>query len=379
MKPRVAVLFEFPSLNGGERSMLQTIELVGGEAFELVAVAPGTGRLAETLAQQGIRHVDFECRDANNVRFERDRLFAQLARTIQRIDPQIVHANSLSLGRLSGAISQRLRCPCIAHLRDIIRLSGAAIRDLNRNHALIAVSEAARAFHVAQGIDSSRTSVIYNGVDPVRFSPRPKTGLFQDELGIPLDSFVVLTVGQIGLRKGHDVLADAAPSIVDNVKHAQFVIVGQRDSSKAESIEFERNLAATFARNGLEHRLHGVGYRDDVERWMNEADLLVHPAKQEPLGRVLLESAASGLAIVATNVGGTKEILRDGESAWLIEPGNARELAEAVVELAADPDARRRLAAEARHRVVQDFSPAATAEKLTATWYRVLQDETATG
>ena len=211
-------------------------------------------------------------------------------------------------------------------------------------------------------------------MDCQRFKPRPATGSLRRELKLPQNSFVTLTIGQIGLRKAQDVLAEAAPDIAACVPDVHFVIVGQRNSTKAESIEFERNLLARFQSAGLADRFHQIGYRDDVDRLLNEADLLVHPAKQEPLGRVLLEAAAAGLAIVATDVGGTAEILTDRVSARLIPPANAAALAQAVIELAGDPSMRKRYAEMAHQRIVMDFNAQKTGARLSDMWRQTLKD-----
>lgn len=368
MPRRIALLFEYPTLNGGERSMLQSLAAVDPREFEFVALAPASGRLAEALRAASIPHAPFEIRDPRGARLPREDACQRLVELTRELAPRLLHANSISMGRLTGAAATRLAIPCVAHLRDIIRLSRAAIDDLNRNRALIAVSQATRDFHVAQGLAAERTRVIFNGVDPQRFRPRPKTYALCDELEVPRASFLMLTIGQIGLRKGQDVLAAAAGAIAARVPRAQFIIVGQRHSSKAETIAYEARLTGEFARAGLGDRLHLLGYREDVPRLMNEADLLVHPAKQEPLGRVLLEAAASGLPIVATQVGGTEEILADGLSARLVPAGSAGNLAAAVSELASDEGLRQRLAAAARARVIRDFSPQANADRLADMW-----------
>jgi glycosyltransferase involved in cell wall biosynthesis len=372
MVTRIALLFEYPTLNGGERSMLQTLELVDPGEFEVVALAPASGRLAAALRQQSVQHVLVRLRDGQGARLPRDEVCECLVESIQRVPPQLVHANSLSMGRLSGAVAERLEIPCVAHLRDIIGLSKPAIVDLNRNRALIAVSDATRRFHIAQGLNADRISVIHNGVDCNRFQPRPRTGELCRELNVPPTSFILLTVGQIGLRKGQDVLAAAAPAIVREVPAVQFVIVGQRDSAKAETIAYEQEVVAQFARAGLSNRLHLLGYREEIAQLMSEADLLVHPAKQEPLGRVLLEAAAAGLPIVATAVGGTEEIVADGESARLVSPNDAAALSRAICDLASNEALRQRFAKAARCRVATDFTPQAAASNLMAVWRRCI-------
>ncbi|HJN12949.1 MAG: glycosyltransferase family 4 protein [Pirellulaceae bacterium] len=374
MSRRIALLFEYPTLNGGERSMLQTLELLDSREFEIIALAPSVGRLAEALRTRSIQHVPFDLRDADDVRLPREQACEQLVESIRNQAPDLLHANSLSMGRITGAAAEKLAIPCVAHLRDIIGLSRTAIDDLNRNRTLIAVSHATREFHIAQGLSAARTRVMHNGVDADRFQPRPKTLSLCHELKVPETSFIVITIGQIGLRKGQDVLAAAALAIAEGLSQVQFVIVGERNSSKDETIAYEANMESEFARACLGDRLHQLGYRDDVDHLMNEADLLVHPAKQEPLGRVLLEAAASGLPIVATNVGGTTEIVTDGTSARLVAPNNHVQLAGAVIGLATDKRLRDRLADAARQRVTSDFTPRAVADNLTKVWRQALAD-----
>lgn len=378
MPHRVAVIFEYPSLNGGENSMLQAIRAIravqpiGGHSFEFIAIAPADGDLADALAQQSIEHVPFETHDATGRKLSRAALCDQLVEIVQRISPDLVHANSLSMARLSGAMQPRLTIPCTAHLRDILKLSHAAMNDINANQAVFCVSHATRDFHVQQGLDETKTSVVYNAVDCERFAPGPATGSLRRELGLPADSFITLTIGQIGLRKAQDVLAAAAPCIAQHVPNVHFVIVGQRNSSKAESVAFERNLSEQFESAGLTDRLHLLGYRDDVNQLLIEADLLVHPAKQEPLGRVLLESAAAGLPILATNVGGTAEIVTDQISASLIPPANVERLAAAIIELANDPALRKRFATAARECIASKFNAKKTGAQLGVAWDQTL-------
>ncbi len=372
MRYRVAVLFEYPSLNGGERSMLQALESIGRDEFDVTALAPAAGRLAAALRAARIQHVPFELRDMTGVRRSRDDACRQLVEAVGTNSFNLLHANSLSMGRLTGAAADRLGNPCVAHLRDIMRLSRAAVHDLNQNRRLIAVSEATRAYHVQQGLAADRTVVQYNGVDADRFRPRPRTHAVRRERQIPDNGLLLLTIGQIGLRKGLDVLAAAAPSICQQVPNVHFGVVGERHSSKAESIAFEQQLVSTFAAAGLADRFHQFGYRDDVNLLMNEADLLVHPAKQEPLGRVLLEAAAAGLPIVATDVGGTSEIVADGVSARLVPPHDPHALATAIIGLLGNASQREQFAATARARVRRDFAPHDASRQLAELWRATL-------
>lgn len=371
MAPRrrtIAILFEFPTLNGGERSMLQSLDQLDRSEFQVVALAPPSGRLATALQEREIEQRPFHFHSAEGERLPREALVEQLLDHLQHITPDVLHANSLAMGRLTGAVADRCPARTYAHLRDIIKLSGATIKDLNRNDQLLAVSQATSEFHIQQGLDADRTSVLFNGVDCQRFQPRSAATAFRRELGLGADSVVALTVGQIGLRKGQDVLAAAATRIVERVPNVQFVVVGERNSTKPESVAFEQKLRDDFQTAKLVGRLHLLGYREDVHRLMNAADLLVHPAKQEPLGRVLLEAAASGLPIVATDVGGTSEILKAGASAELVAPGDPAALAAAVINLAQDARLRKRMSSAARQTVLEGFNATFAADRLAEVW-----------
>jgi glycosyltransferase involved in cell wall biosynthesis len=372
---RVAIAFEYPTLNGGEQSMLAALDSLRGGAAEFVALAPPAGRLAEALDARGVPRVDLSLHDEQGVRVSRETACRRLRDAVAAAAPDLVHANSLSMGRLTGAITDEVAVPTTAHLRDIVGLSRAAVADLNRNRRLIAVSQATRAFHVKRGLDGDRVQVLYNGVDVARLRPRPATGWLRRELGLPSGALLVAAIGQIGLRKGQDVLAEAAALAAPDLPHVHYLLIGERNSGKGENIEFERRLTRRFEETGLSTRLLRLGWRDDVAELLPELDLLVHPARQEPLGRVLLEAAAAELPIVATDVGGTREILEDGVSARLVPPDDPPALAMAMTELALDRELRGRLASAARGRIVETFSIESAAVGLFDAWRRVLSEQ----
>ncbi len=371
---RIAIVFEYPTLNGGERSMLAVIDGLSKneDHKEFVAIAPPNGPLANALKKRGITHHAWQTHDNNGQRLSRDEICDQLLKNIRAIEPSLVHANSLATGRLLGTIASQLSVPTIAHIRDIIKLSKAAVRDLNANSRLIAVSEATRQFHVAQGFDEHKTMALHNGVDCNLFQPRPATGQLKKELGLSGDAFLIGTIGQIGLRKGQDILTQAAVTLKDRLPMAHYVLIGERHSSKQESIDFEQNIKATFASAGMADHLHCLGYRNDVSRLMNELNLLVHPAHQEPLGRVLLEAAASGLPVVVTDVGGTREIFPEHGMATLVEPNDANQLTDAIHATCNDQSLRMQMSKAAREQIENHFTIEHASQRLNRMWNDML-------
>lgn len=389
---KVGLLFEYPTVNGGENSMLAVARHLRDSVahkVELHALAPGDGDLAARLANEHIPHLPFDV-FCSGSRRDREDLADELATLAAENEFDLLHANSLSMARVLGAANDQLPCPTTGHLRDILKLSRSAMRDLDRNAKLMAVSDATRQFHVERGLTAERVVTIPNGIDADQFSQlalpedefdSPATRdkvreTIRSEFGIPLDAVVLLSVGQIGLRKGLDTFAEAAVLLAETrpTNPVHVLLVGARFSAKVESIEFEQAVLKRFREAEREVILHATGYRGDVPRLMLAADSLVHAARQEPLGRVLLEAAAIGLPIIATDVGGTAEILADGESALLVPPDEPDSLRDAIVRMQSDAEMSSQLNGAARETVRTRFTIDQAASRLVAEWQSVCRN-----
>jgi glycosyltransferase involved in cell wall biosynthesis len=366
--------FEFATLNGGERSIQAILPQMVGTEFEFVALAPTAGLLTRSFEEIGVPAVPFDVRDADAQRRPAEAILQDLHAAIRRVRPDLVHGNSLSMGRLTGTVAAQSAAVCTAHLRDIVRLSGTAVEQLNANRALIAVSNAVRDFHANQGVDQNRLHVIYNGIDGRDVPSRRGTDLLKAELRLPPAAFLVATIGQICLRKGQDVFARAAILAARQMPAAHFLLIGQRYSAKPESIAYDESIDREIIAAGLSDRFHRLGYRADVDRLLPEVDLLVHSALQEPFGRVLLEAAIAGCPIIATTVGGTAEMLVDGESALLVPAAAPEALATAMVQLYGNTALRDRLAGAARQRITALFPIERAARGLADLWRRTLSE-----
>jgi glycosyltransferase involved in cell wall biosynthesis len=371
---KTLLLCEFSTLNGGEQSMLSTLAGVKAAGFQPIVACPAEGSLGETLKERGIETVPFSCFDENGSRKPLANLREGLAKLIKSIAPDLFHANSLSMGRLSGPVAMELGISSMSHLRDIIRLGPQAIKDLNCHRRLLAVSAATRRYHVAQGLDAEKTFVLFNGVDLERFRPRASSGFLHDELQLPREARLIAAIGQLGLRKGQEVFVQAAEMIAQQWPNSHFLLLGERCSSKNESQEFEAGLYA--AANGpLTNRLHFLGFRPQMELLLSELTILVHPARQEPLGRVLLEAGAVGVPIIATNVGGTAEIFPpESEAAVLIPPNDPEAIATTMEQLLQDDENRSSLGKAARQRIEKAFNIHSAVENLLE-HYRALTCE----
>ena len=167
--PRLLLLCEYPTLCGGEQSMLSTLSAVADAGFEIQVAAPPEGPLIEALQQRNVPTVTLRMMDSSGQRKPLEELRDEIGKLLHVCKPDLVHSNSLSMGRIVGPVVSEQGIPSVAHLRDIIKLSRAVIRDLNCNDRLLAVSAATRVFHIEQGLSNEKTVILHNGVDLRRF------------------------------------------------------------------------------------------------------------------------------------------------------------------------------------------------------------------
>jgi glycosyltransferase involved in cell wall biosynthesis len=198
-----------------------------------------------------------------------------------------------------------------------------------RAAGIVAVSDALRARLIALGIEASRIEVLRNGVDLELFAPRDRAAA-RKALGLDVDGTVVLSVGQLIPRKGHDLAMRA----VARLPEATLVIVGE--GPEADGL---RRLAR---RLGSAERIRFLSAipQERLATIYNAADVLVLASSREGLPNVLLEALACGTPVVATAVWGTPEIVAAPAAGRLVEEGSPETLAGAIRDLLADPPVR---------------------------------------
>ncbi len=377
---QIAVVCEFPTLLGGERSLLAIERTLLNQDCELTWLAPGAGPLADELRRRGSRFIPFAIRDNEGRLLPESVSLTSLNEILHEASPDILHGNSLAMARWLGRNAIRFDRPTTGHIRDIVRLSRSAVDDVNRNHKLIAVSQATRDYHIhiAQGVDASRVSVVYNGIDADEFAAATTTRVdLRSQLGLPANAFLVATIGQIGLRKGQTVFAEAAVAaqrvIPTEGRPIHFLLIGERHSQKDESQAFDAQIDATISAAAMQRQFHRLGYRHDVPSILQQVNVVVHPARQEPLGRVLLEAAAAGRAIIATDVGGTREILTHQVSALLVAADDADAIVQSILRLWLDDGLQQRLGESARETVRSLFTLEQCATGCLDVWKRAMK------
>ncbi len=220
-----------------------------------------------------------------------------------------------------------------------------------------------------EGADPSKLAVIPNGIDLDRFSPRGRRLEMRRRMELPDSALVAITVTHITPVKGMDVLARAAPSVVERHPEVRFVVVG--DGDEPDEASFRRLLDDL----GLRDRFLLVGDRTDVPDLLEAADLFVLPSRSEGQPNALIEAMAMGLPIVATRVGGVPEVALDGEEAILVPPDSPEALASACASVLDSADLRCRLGASARARARREHDAAIMARQYEKLYGDILAED----
>ena len=218
-----------------------------------------------------------------------------------------------------------------------------------RTDALVVVTQALKAFLVAQGHPAGKIVVTHNAIDPSRFRPDVDPGPARAEVGAGPDRLIVGFVGTMNRWQGLPLLVDVIRRVNAEDPRVVFLIVGDGELRGA----FQQELA----RLGLEGAVHFAGRRphDEIPRYIALFDIALVPHSNtygSPMK--VFEYFAMGKCVIAPRLGPLQEIVQDGENGVLFPPEDGAALAREILRLSGAPDTRARLGAQARARVLTD-------------------------
>ena len=217
---------------------------------------------------------------------------------------------------------------------------------------VVAISTGVADSLAAAGVDRQRVTVVHSGVDCERF--RPPTSQERADargaLNISDTDFVISAVGALEQRKGHLYLIEAIGALASPAASSKVkcFIVGQGS--------IHRVLQGEIAVSRSLERIKLLGRVDDPREILWASDLFAMPSLKEGLGVAALEAMGRGLPVIASDVGGLREVVEDGRSGIVVPPANARAIASAIERLADSAELRSQMGAAARVRVVENYS-----------------------
>ena len=361
MKAAVVQLIDSFNQGGSERQALQLTRLLaqsGKFKIHLAALSP-EGSLRATIEDLDLEEIpSFPLNsfyDANAVK--------QLRRFVQwlkaaRID--VLHTHDFYtnvFGMTAGALA---RLPVrIASMRETTGMRSSAQKRVQRvayslAHQVVANSNAVREVLITEGVSPQKVAVVHNGLDLQRLVPQ--TSSRSDALSLlglasKTDSgrrFISIVANMRHEVKDHPMFLRAARRVVDAVPEASFLLAGEG--------ELTDSLRALATELGIQDSTHFLGRCERVAELLSVSEICVLSSKAEGFSNSILEYMAAGRPVVATNVGGAAELIREGETGYLVPAGDDEMMSARLISLLRDTARSEMMGAEGRRIVEEQFS-----------------------
>jgi len=278
----------------------------------------------------------------------------------------VVHAHGYKADIYAYIALRGMRMPLVSTCHTwydtdlLVTMYGIADRFVLRNFTrVVAVSDVVKQRLLKAGVSANKIHMVCNGID---------LKLYDGEIAslragaTAKSELMVGLVGRLAWEKGVDIFLEAAAEVLAEIPETRFKVVG--DGPEREKLE------RLIDRLNIRESVNLLGRREDMTSLYASLDVLVSSSRQEGLPMAILEGMASGLAVVATAVGEVPRLVEDGHTGILVPPGDAGQLAAALVELLHNPEKRRRLGIAARDLIEEKYS----AWRMTADYLQVYEE-----
>lgn len=328
-------------MGGGEHSFLDFLSHLPKD-WNALAVVPLEGDLASKLRSKSIptRVIPLPSIRPWNI-FPIIKSVRSYAHLCKRVNGRFIYANGSRAAFYGGIAGRMIKVPVIWHCRMTER-DNYLDPIITRLSNFIIANSKATALRFKKEL-SRKIKVVHNGVNLEWLREK---GIEKPDL-VHKDWKVILLVSRISRWKRHDLALAAFEHIASTEPNAHLVCVGAQDLLESQWWVFlqERSLRSLFS-----SRIHWIGPVDDIRPWYRAASILLLPSMNEPFGRVLVESMAVGVPVVAMRSGGIPEIVRHGQDGLLVTHGDASEIGRACLRLLGDAALRESLGQSCKER-----------------------------
>jgi len=275
---------------------------------------------------------------------------------ISTLKPDLIYINGARAFIPVTLVASWMRKPVIWHIHVLFqdrltRFLFSLFGKFSTVKRIICVSKTAKDQFPSLG---KKSIVIYNGVDIKRYFPsRSLAEKIIKEFSLKEEEKLVGLIGALIPEKGHEEFIKAAKKVADNFPDVKFLIVGSEDVNESGYVEKLRNIIEKLS---LQDKMIFTGFRKNIPEIINALSITCIASIFEACPMIVLESMACGTPVVGSRVGGTVELIEDGENGLLYEPGNAEDLAEKILFLLKNPEEYSKISKYARKIVEEKFN-----------------------
>lgn len=361
MKKKFNILYVIeggPNWGGAEKNLLNVLRVIDRNRFSVEVCCLVGGSVAEEFKTADVPVTVLDMRDKWDYR-----AVLRLASLLTSKDTHIIHTclyASNTFGRIAAFIARTPVTVAWEQSMAYVKPRRHVWVDwfLNKfTHFIVAPSEAVRQSIIEkEGISGEKIEVLHNIIVDSEFTLTIDTKTKRAELGIEQDDIVIGCVANLSEHKGQKYLVEAVPQIIRSFPNIKCLLIGDGPLRS----ELEDNIK----RMGLESKIILTGFRRDIPELLSIMDLYVQPSLREAFAVSMMEAMFMGKPVVASRVGGTPEMVRDGETGILIPARDSRGIAEAVLELLKDKERASEMGRAGSERIKAYFTAEATVAKL---------------
>ena len=362
-KIKVLLLIARLNIGGPAIQAIKLTKLLDKEKFEVSLVTgcegKDEGNMLSLLGEEEVKPIlvpelGREIRLLNDLK-----VFFKLFFLIRQEKPDIVHTHTAKAGTLGRLSAKLAGTPIIIHtfhghifhsyfgpLKTKVFLLIERFLSLFTSR-IITISPAQRKEILGLGIGNKKKVIcIPLGFDLSKFLDcQEKKGELREELGLSQDHLLIGIIARLVPIKGHTYFFEAAKMILDQIREARFIVVGDG--------ELREELKGLAKRLKIEEETFFLGFRSDLDRIYADLDLIVLSSLNEGLPTTIIEAMASAKPVVATRVGGVVDLIEDGVTGLLVPPKNPSRLASACLEVLKDQEQTGKMGQESRRRSFQ--------------------------
>jgi len=368
-KQKVVYLITKGNWGGAQRYVYDLATNLPRDRFEAVVILGVGQELGRKLRARKIRVIQLSTlqRDINPLK--EIVAFFQLFSYIRQEQPSVLHTNSSKAGLLGALISRMLGVQCIFtthgwafnESRNVLERKLFWILHwitILLSHKTIAVSNALKQQMVHAPFAAGKLNVVKDGINPPNFKSQREARNILAEYSPPLkirteskrDLMWIGTISELHKTKGLHYAIDSVAELKTKYPDIVFVIIG----GGTERAVLEKHIREKH----LEDTVFLLGFMKDASRCLTAFDIFTLTSISEALGYVLLEAGAAGLPVVATRVGGIPEIVKNGESGFLVPARDSKSIQKALATLLNEPKRRKRFGDMLKKQVGSKFSQA---------------------
>jgi len=370
-------------VGGAQENTILTCEALHRAGREVTLIAGPThgpeGSLVARAAAGGYRYIECPPLLRQIAPLNDWQASADLRKLFRDLRPDVVHTHSSKAGILGRRAARATGCSCIVHTihgmsfnRTQSPMVRWAFRAAERScaamtHHFIAVSDAMVRQAVAAGLaPRERFTTIYSGMETERFDPAQyDRGAVRRGWNVASDEVVVGVVARLFRNKGYEVLIPAMVAALRGNPGLRFVWIGDG----AQRDDYESQLR----RLGIRERvtLTGLVRPEEIPGLLAGVDLLAHASAWEGLPRAVVQALLMERPVISFDVDGAPEVVRPGETGLLAPLGDTQKLAEAILQLAGDPEGRRRMGRAGRALCLPRFDHRRVGAEIDALYQRL--------